>query len=630
MTLLLISLSAPFLGPLLLLPLRHRPRVASATDGFVLVAMGGLVGLHALPESFAELGWPALLAAVAGLVLPKMAHGAHPPAPAGPGAAHAAQHGGGHAGGCHHDARPGWIGFFAATALLVHALADGVGLVPTHDAAHAAVGHAHHHGHEHAWLPFAVALHRLVEGTGLWWLLRGIRRTHLRWAALAALGLATLSGRLFGGLALTWGFAPAVALLQASVAGSLLHVLLWHAPALPGAGEAKPAGGLTAEAASACGGALACALLVALAAGEHVAWAPPATTLVPMARAGLGCGAGLAAAWLGHALACGRPAGGAWTCGRLRDAWAGAWAGLSQAACSCGVLPLAAGLRRSGASAAYVSAFVASAPAMGLVAWAISLALLGPKLTLLRAGGVVALAFLTGLAASGRAGAACVPTPRLAPCAKDAGTWRRRLADGAHFALGEVLDFTGPWLACGVALAWAIGFLVPAGALTLLTERGLDVPVLLALAAPLYLCPAASTLVAAALMAKGAGPGGALAFCWAASSLSPALWSTWRRGALHGTPLPYACVLLGGAWAGGRLVDGAAASAPVQAALSAWDIAQVGVTAQAGWTVGLGLVLLAATVGRAMWRQGVRGFSAQLASSNRTGRASAHHRLAEA
>lgn len=618
--LLTISLLAPLLGPLVLARLGASERVAAAVDGFVLVAIGGLVCLHALPESVEALGWPALVAALAGLALPKLLHAPH-------------------AAGCSDAGRVNWVGALAALALVAHAVADGVGLVraPAAGELHAHLNehvhvHAHHHGGgPQAWLPWAVALHRAVEGCGLWWLMRA-QPIWRRWGALVGLGCATATGHAAGAWAAGHGLGPAVALLQASVAGSLAHVLLWHAPVVPAGGASAVEAG-PRQAASAVGGLMAATLLGALALSEHgtlpsFAAVVHALSEAPAARRVAAVGAcalcALSAAALLHAREHARRPLQLGRGGRFREAVAGALAGLMQTSCSCGVWPLAEEQRRRGASPTYALAFVAAAPAMGLVAAALSLCLLGPTLTLLRALGVAVLAVGAGLAApSATRWGGLAPIADAVPaghdtdgcggCGRDAST-AARLSDGVAFAAGEVLEFTAPWLFAGLACAWVLEDALAPELLPALAG-GLQVGVLALLGAPLYLCAAASTLLASSLLGKGASAGAVLAFLWSSSSLSPALLAAWRAREAPASTLRFVSVVLVGAVAGGTAVDALAPKLVVYAAAGCAP----GAATLLGLTAACGLGL------RALWRSGVRGSAAQLARPNRTGSASHHH-----
>jgi zinc transporter ZupT len=192
MLFLIAALIGLALGPLVFNALHRSPATQLALDGFVLVAVVGLVISHILPEAFESAGWWSILAASAGLLLPLTVEKLR---------------------ALSHNASHGVVLGVAGLALLLHASVDGVGLA-------AAEGSSA--------LALAVVLHRLPVGLAVWWLV--CPQFGRRWAALvlAALGVATVSG--YG---MQIAFAPsegiALHLVQAFVAGSLLHVLLHQA-----------------------------------------------------------------------------------------------------------------------------------------------------------------------------------------------------------------------------------------------------------------------------------------------------------------------------------------------------------------------------------------------------------------
>lgn len=189
MIFLLAALIGLALGPVVFAALHRAPFTQLALDGFVLVAVVGLVGFHILPEAFEVNGWWAILAASAGLLLPLGVERLR---------------------ALSSNASHGVVLGIACIALLIHASVDGVGLAAADGSTALAV---------------AVVLHRLPVGLAVWWLVRPQFGRGWALAALAALGVATV-----GGFALQEAFfaaeGEAVQLVQAFVAGSLLHVLL--------------------------------------------------------------------------------------------------------------------------------------------------------------------------------------------------------------------------------------------------------------------------------------------------------------------------------------------------------------------------------------------------------------------
>ncbi|HEX9698852.1 MAG TPA: SO_0444 family Cu/Zn efflux transporter [Acidobacteriota bacterium] len=87
---------------------------------------------------------------------------------------------------------------------------------------------------------------------------------------------------------------------------------------------------------------------------------------------------------------------------------------------------------------------------------------------------------------------------------------RAAAADGIRYAFGPLLDDLAPWLALGFALAAIIAVLVPDGLLTAVPAGWISATLMMLVATPVYVCAAAATPIAAALILKGLDPGAAL------------------------------------------------------------------------------------------------------------------------
>jgi HflK protein len=199
--------------------------------------------------------------------------------------------------------------------------------------------------------------------------------------------------------------------------------------------------------------------------------------------------------------------------------------------CSCSVLPVAAALRRSGASKGAVTSFAISTPETGVDSISITYALMDPIMTVARPLAAFGTALAAGTAVdlfdrtpdegleedrplaapdstahAGSMEACACRTPEPVPAGK-------KLRGIFRFAYGELLDDIAPWLLIGIALSGLIGALLPAGALQNPTLRGLpSMLLMLAIGIPLYVCATSSTPLAAMLIQKGLSPGAALVF----------------------------------------------------------------------------------------------------------------------
>jgi len=187
--------------------------------------------------------------------------------------------------------------------------------------------------------------------------------------------------------------------------------------------------------------------------------------------------------------------------------------------CSCSVLPAALALRGKGAGRGAVVSFLISTPETGVDSIAVTWALMGPVMAVVRpvAAVVTAMAagFLEVVRDKGHAGIE-KNEPACPLCQSDTcwhvapgHRWRRFW----RFIIFEMGDELGPTLALGLVLAGAVMVLVPDHFFeAYLGNRWISMLVMLAVGLPLYVCATASTPLAAALVAKGLGPGAALVF----------------------------------------------------------------------------------------------------------------------
>ena len=219
----------------------------------------------------------------------------------------------------------------------------------------------------------------------------------------------------------------------------------------------------------------------------------------------------------------------------------GAFIGAPLPLCSCGVLPAAIGLRRSGASDGATLSFLVATPETGVDSIGVSYVLLGPFMTVVRVIAAIASAIITGMLAVlvlGRQRVAAVASDEVVTSccsggcssepepvvevetsccssgdscssrASKAGTdfWSRNVS-GLKYALSDIWDDITYWLLFGVAMAAALATFFPEQALA---EWGSGLPamiLMLLVGIPMYICATASTPLAAGLLIAGISPG---------------------------------------------------------------------------------------------------------------------------
>lgn len=191
--------------------------------------------------------------------------------------------------------------------------------------------------------------------------------------------------------------------------------------------------------------------------------------------------------------------------------------------CSCGVLPAALGLHRGGASRSSTVSFLIATPETGADSIAVSYALLGPFMTIVRPVAAILSAIFTGLlstlvpeskleqeSAASNCGSCCPGS-----CSTEtatAGSFAQKTQQGLRYAATDILDDIALWLGIGIVLAGIVATFIPPQALA---EWGSGLPamvLMLLVGIPMYICATASTPVAAALLLAGISPGTVLVF----------------------------------------------------------------------------------------------------------------------
>jgi uncharacterized membrane protein YraQ (UPF0718 family) len=618
MSLVALSIAVLLAAPLLAAALLRRPAVAAGLDGFVLVAVGGIVALHVVPQS-AQLAGPAAVAcAAAGLFLPIALHRLDAVAALKRSTAR--------------RARDAVLFVVLLAGIVVHALFDGVALASSGPTTSLVVDA----------LALGVVLHRVPVGIALWVVARpklGAARTLIVVATYAG---GTIAGARFGSGLIAHASAPALAMFQAFVAGSILHIVA-ESPALPIA-RTRPTPVLlrasqprtqpptfAARIAGLIGSALAIATLWAMERAHKVgdaaldgaldhphatpgfleSFAALALTIAPAAVLAFLIVGILFVVYPEHtpllSKTTARNADGTSGPGvhgggaqLFIDAFRGALAGLPHPLCSCAVAPLYDEIVDEGAPPARARAFLVAAPSLGVPALLLSARLLGVPFTAARIVGAALVAMAAGASAlsspSSRVTAADDPRTPSAP-------FLPRLIRGLRHGVVDAVDHIGPWLLLGVAVAAALQVSLDTDALRTIPSA-MQIGVASVTALPLYLCAAGITPVAFVLLGKGASAGAVLAFLLVAPTTSlPTLALLRHRHGMVAAVAFAAAVLLAASLVG-LCVDAIAPPFEVPSVASSLPTVSGAIA----------LLWLALLLGASFIRQGVRGFLVQIMS----------------
>ncbi|MEX1310996.1 MAG: SO_0444 family Cu/Zn efflux transporter [Candidatus Sulfomarinibacteraceae bacterium] len=239
--------------------------------------------------------------------------------------------------------------------------------------------------------------------------------------------------------------------------------------------------------------------------------------------------------------------------------------------CSCGVIPVGASLRRSGAGKGATTAFLLSTPQTGVDSVAVTYALLGPFLAVVRP----VAALLTGFLGGGLVYAFDrnddeVP-PDEAPaascsgesncCESDAAPEKKTVLEGLTYGLVTLPRDIGRALIVGILLSGVISAVVKPHALEAYLGGGIW-PMIAAMAVgvPLYVCATASTPIALSLIHAGLSPGAALVFLITGPATNAATVTTLWRVLGKRSVVIFLLTVAAGALATGFAVDAIVAS----------------------------------------------------------------------
>jgi len=185
----LLSTIALLAGPFIYAVGRHNKTTERLLDVLIIAAIAWIIGVHIVPDAFHVAGWVALAFLAIGMAFPyalrRIFHLASS-------ATHTA------------------LLFIAALALVLHAVIDGIALLPGS-------------GEQ---LGIAVILHRLPVGMAIWWTFRPAIGTRAAIAAFALIISATALAVYFGGPVIELAESRMLALFQVFVAGSLADMVI--------------------------------------------------------------------------------------------------------------------------------------------------------------------------------------------------------------------------------------------------------------------------------------------------------------------------------------------------------------------------------------------------------------------
>lgn len=461
---LLISIVALLIGPILFNLSSKNTKMLDLFDGFIFVVIGGLVLFHILPESIEVVGLWSIAFVLLGLMGPTIAESLFHKAAA---LTHKS------------TLTLGVIG------LVLHSITDGTALIESPD-------------FDQLTLIIAVIAHRLPVGLTIWWLLRPHFGKGIALSVLALMSVGTALGSYFGDQLMPGLSAQTIALIESFIAGSVLHVV-FHRPYaehhhLPEKSTTHYDG-----IGSLLG--VVCLAVILLTGHEHEneqahqqleLFVTLAATLAPYLLLALALSS-LTKFLFSDSQPMQLRANSPSKFQTLR----GALLGLPLPFCIPDATKAYQLLRKQGANATMALAFLISAPILGFESLLVSIPLLGIELTTVRLLCAIAVVIILALILSRWV------TEKAVVKAEKQAEIANRLQHALRHGYEHLLDHTAPWLLVGLVLA------------TLLTfghhqQQWFDVLIIAAIAIPFRLCATGITPLAAAMLVVGWSPGSVL------------------------------------------------------------------------------------------------------------------------
>jgi len=210
--------------------------------------------------------------------------------------------------------------------------------------------------------------------------------------------------------------------------------------------------------------------------------------------------------------------------------------------CSCGVIPVATELRRSGASAPATSSFLVATPETGVDSVSVSYALLGPIFAVYRPITAIFSAIITGFIVATATNdvdkntastahetshssntsidnntdkKSCCASKKTETDLIKSTSFINKTLTGLHYAATKLIDDLIIWLLIGLLFATCVKTFL---AISFLTDYGSGIGamfIMVLISIPMYICATASTPIAAGFIMAGISPGTALVFMMA-------------------------------------------------------------------------------------------------------------------
>ncbi len=469
------------IGPLFYRVVSGSKKVLELVDGFIFIAIGGLVLEHLVPAVIGQNGLIIFALALVGFIGPNLLE------------KYLSKHGSSvHKG----------VLFFGILGFCLHVAIDGAALVSP----------------EQKSLSSAIIIHRLPIGLTVWYLLRPYFGILVAGLAIASMMLTTVFGYFWFESFVHIEQNFYIELIQAAAAGAILHVVVYrfhldpdqdtdsccshHDHSHSSDPEVLTKYKIPVES---IGNLIAFCFLLLLSHTHSNFWNSFVAILEESAFAlcvGYIIGALIFALFPHISLS--------WFSkgGNVSQTSKGIIFGLPLPVCSCGVLPIYESLVKRGAPMAAGFAFLLATPELGIDAFLLSFPLLGYKLTMLRLYAVVIFTFIVTIAV--------VVLSKNIHNEDKYQLKNNEVADGHSFihnfltALFQLIENTAAWILLGILFAVLSQNLIDES--FLLSIKGYDVIIFSIIGIFLYVCASGSTPLIAVLISSGLSIGAGISF----------------------------------------------------------------------------------------------------------------------
>lgn len=230
--------------------------------------------------------------------------------------------------------------------------------------------------------------------------------------------------------------------------------------------------------------------------------------------------------------------------------------------CSCGVIPVAAHLKKQGANKGPLQSFLVSTPTTGVDSIFATYSLLGILFAVVRPVAALFSGLMAGIIANNSTKSEPVQTVQSFECpicpdkTPHTHSWREKIIHMFKYAFFELIEDIGKWIVLGIVIGGVISYFVPAEFIQkYLGNPFLAYPLMLLIGIPMYVCATGSIPMVAPLILKGMTPGAGLVFLFAGPATNTATLSFVAGEMGRKSLITYLASIVAGSLLFGLLID---------------------------------------------------------------------------